>query len=127
MGNRRAEARNRWSKRVRVAMTIRTAILTCYHLCLLSQRQVCHGAIHFFFQFLEQARNGELGLVPIRRIGFAIARNELDGHPAKDVIDDRRGVADFGILRETGWLEALMRKLLHQRFERYSVLESQAR
>src|ERR1700736_2024752 len=50
---------------------------------------------------------------------------ELRGEPAEDVVGDRLRDRNFGVLRESRRLEAGVRELLHQHFQRDTVLERQ--
>jgi len=53
---------------------------------VLGQREFRHRPVHFFFKFLGQAGDGELRLGARAADAFAIARYELEGQPAEDVV-----------------------------------------
>ena len=82
-------------------------------LCVFGNRQLPDWPVHFFFDLLQQPRHRKLRLIAVAPVRFPIAGNELHRHPAKHVIDDRGGVADFRIFREARRLEALMGEFLH--------------
>ncbi len=63
----------------------------------------------------DRRRNKQLAL---------LARQELQFKPAKDVIDNGLGEADFGIARPPAGLEAHVSKLAAQDFERDTMLEA---
>ena len=64
----------------------------------------------------DRRRNKQLAL---------LARQELQFKPAKDVIDNGLGEADFGIARPPAGLEAHVGKLAAQDFERDTMLEGE--
>ena len=64
----------------------------------------------------DRRRNKQLAL---------LARQELQFKPAKDVIDNGLGEADFGIARPSAGLEAHVGKLAAQDFERDTMLEGE--
>ena len=76
---------------------------------------------------LLQARDVQFLLAGVARGSLNIAGDELDAHPAKYVVDDRRSSANLRVLGEAGWLEPLMAELAHQSRERHAVLQGDTR
>ena len=66
-------------------------------------------------------------MIAIAAVRFAVTRDKLKRHPAEHVVDDRRRVADFRILRKTRRLEPLVGKFFHQRLQGHTVLQRHAR
>ena len=62
----------------------------------------------------------------IGRVGLAISRHELAGHPSEHVVDDGAGLTDVGVAGEATGLEALVGELLDQSLERHAVLKRHA-
>src|SRR5262249_55875826 len=78
------------------------------NLRVLRQRQIRHWPVHFFFDLFHQVGHWQLRLSAVRAVRIAEAGNELEGHPAEDIVSDGRGVANLRVLREPGRLEALV-------------------
>ncbi len=60
--------------------------------------------------------------IPLRR--SLLSGEETEFEPAEDVIHDRLGEADVGIVAPAAWFEAGVRELIAEQAERDSVLES---
>ncbi len=57
-------------------------------------------------------------------VRFAVAGQEGDAHPAEDVIDHALGDANVGVLGVPHRLEAGVRELIHEHFQRHAVLQA---
>src|ERR1019366_8717889 len=89
---------------VAVAVALRGARLRRYqNVGIVRERQVRHRPVYFFFDFFREAGQGQFGLGTRREIGFAVARDKLQGQPAEYVVNNGSGVADFGVLGKAGW------------------------
>src|SRR5437899_10219485 len=98
MGNGVAQAGYRPSmvRTVSVANAIAETVVSLFcfdqDLGLLSDGELRDRSIHFFFEFFLQVGHRQLRLW---RGCFTVARHKLIRHPAEDVINDRRCVANL--------------------------------
>ena len=66
------------------------------------------------------------GWLRFGRVGLAEAGDELQRHPAEDVVGDGGRIADVGVLGEAGRLEAHVGEFSDQGLQGHAVLQRQA-